>query len=162
VFVGKGGRLAWFIVGVGGVVVVVPVVVVVVGGLLVVVVDEIVEVGGFVVVNRVFGAAVVVRGRHVASLVIVVVVGVTEQPVRVLVIDGEQVVEVVIVPCSVWYRGLQTTVTSGTVVVTQEVGVFGRQVGSFVTVAVVGVTEKPVTVRVVDGEQVVLVVIVPS
>jgi hypothetical protein len=161
-FVGKGGRMVWFIVGVGVVVVVVLVVVVVVWGLLIVVVDEIVDVGGFVVVDRVVGAAVVVRGRHVASLVIVVVVGVTEQPVRVLVVGGEQVVEVVIVPCSVWYRGLQTTVTSGAVVVTQAVGVFGRQVASFVTVAVVGVTEQPVTVRVVDGEQVVLVMIVLS
>jgi len=161
VSVGNGGRMSWLTVAVGCMAVVV-----VDGGfvvvLVVVVVEVVVVVGGFVVVVRVVGLlVVVVLGRQVGSLVIVVVDGVTEHPVAVLVVDGEQVAVVVIVPSCVRYRGLHTTVTCGAVVFVHGV-VLGVQVACFVTVVVVGVTEQPVTVTVVDGAQVSVGVIVLS
>jgi hypothetical protein len=91
--------------------------------------------------------------------VTVVVDGVTEHPVAILVVDDKQVVVVVTAPSRVWYRGLHTTVTCGAVVFRHEV-VFGVQVATLVMVVVVGVTEQPVTVTVVDGAQRSVVVIV--
>lgn len=58
-----------------------------------------VEVGGLVVLAKMVEVGFIIfLGRQAAFLVMVVVKGVTEQPVAVVVVDGEQVVVVVMEP----------------------------------------------------------------